>query len=90
MNRLYVFSFEHGNDRIGYSFFSKVQTYSFITDGRSVFDQTFKNGFRTYENSRKKNTTGQGDDFQLVADVLIHILKKIEINSSKCKQITST
>ena len=71
--------------------FSKVEIkgYNFIIDGRSVFGQPFKNDFRTYKNIRK-NSIGQRDDFPLVAYLLIHILKEMQINSYKCKQITST
>ena len=66
VNRLFVLLFENKTNRevhTGY-YIPKVEIndYSVVIDGRNIFDQSIKNGLKTYDNIRKIVTV-QGDDY---------------------------
>ena len=66
VNRLFVLLFENKTNRevhTGY-YIPKVEIndYSVVIDGRNIFDQSIKNGLKTYDNIGKIVTV-QGDDY---------------------------
>ena len=66
VNRLFVLPFENETDREvhtnNYFPTEEIKDYNIVIDGRNVFDQPIKNGFKTYDNIRKI-ATGQEDDY---------------------------
>ena len=66
VNRLFVLSFENGNDKTSHSTYypPKVEKkdYNVIIDGKNFFDQPINSYLKTYENIRRI-ATGEGDDY---------------------------
>ena len=66
VNRLFVLSFENGNDRTSHSTYYlpkvKIKNYNVMIDGRNFFDQPINSMNKTYENIRKI-ATGKTDDY---------------------------
>ena len=65
-NRLFVLSFENGNDRTSHSTYYlpkvEIKDYNVMIDGRNIFDRPVNSMNKTYENIRKI-ATGKGDDY---------------------------
>ena len=66
VNRLFVLSFENGNDRISHSTYYlpkvEIKDYNVMNDGKNFLDQPINSMIKTYENNRKI-ALGQGDDY---------------------------
>ena len=66
VNRLFVLSFENGNDKTSHSTYylpkGEIKDSNVMTDGRNFFDQAIHSITKTYQNIRKI-VTGQGDDY---------------------------
>ena len=66
VNRLFVLSFEHEDDKTLHSAYYlpkvEIKDYNVMNFGKKFFDQPINSDFKTYENIRKK-ATGQGDDY---------------------------
>ena len=65
-NRLFVLSFENGDQRKSHSAYYlpnvEIKNYNVMIDGRNFFDQPIDSMAKTYENIRKI-ATDQGDDY---------------------------
>ena len=57
LNRLFVLSFENGDDRTSHSTYFlpkvKLKDYSVMIDGKNFFDQPINSDLKTYENIRR-------------------------------------
>ena len=66
VNRLFVLSFEHEDDKTLHSAYYlpkvEIKDYNVMNFGKNFFDQPINSDFKTYENIRKK-ATGQEDDY---------------------------
>ena len=66
VNRIFVLSFEHENDRTSHSTYYlpkvEIKDCNVMVDGRNYFDQPINSMSKTYENIRT-TATGRGDDY---------------------------
>ena len=94
--QLFAFSFENEGDRNVHTGYYRlkveIKDYNAMNDGKTFFDQPFKNDIRTLDNIQKV-LTGQGDDYRtgclLDYNYFREPYKIMAINLSKQEELDS-
>ena len=70
INRLFVLTFDVNSNRLRHSKYYlptiKIEDYNVMVDGKTFFEQAFKNDIKIYDKIQKIST-GQGEDYTTVS-----------------------